>query len=315
MGWLGAAAPAHALQQGLLSVLTYNVAGLPGALSSSNPAANTPQISPLLNDYDLVLVQEDFAFHDELLSQDQHPYRSVKDTTDVSGFDLALGDGLNRLSNSPFTAFERVRWEECFGVFTNGSDCLAPKGFSVARHTLAPGVRIDVYNLHADADDEPEDLATRRAEMRQLYRFIDFFSAGMPVLVLGDTNSRFTREGDILPELLASVGLDDVWIELSRDGLLPPVGEALKDCFPGDRSGPDCEVVDKVAYRSGGGLALTPLRYVVDDAVFVDASGEPLSDHYPVSVEFAWSAVPEPAAGALAGVAALLLALRARPAR
>jgi hypothetical protein len=139
------------------------------------------------------------------------------------------------------------------------------------------------------------------------------FSAGMPVLMLGDTNSRYTRVGDILPELLAATGLGDAWIELSRGGVLPPEGAALQDCFPGDRSGPDCEVVDKVFYRSGGPLTLTPLGYVVDDAIFVDDSGNPLSDHYPVNVDFAWTAVPEPGALLLVVSALALGARRVRP--
>jgi hypothetical protein len=49
-----AATPTRAFE---LSVLTYNVAGLPAEVSGSDPVANHPQISPLLNGYDLVLVQ------------------------------------------------------------------------------------------------------------------------------------------------------------------------------------------------------------------------------------------------------------------
>ena len=51
------------------SVLSLNVAGLPAILSSSDPAENTVQMSPLLNNYDIVSVQEDFAYHDDLISQ------------------------------------------------------------------------------------------------------------------------------------------------------------------------------------------------------------------------------------------------------
>ena len=41
------------------NVLSLNVAGLPAILSSSDPAVNTVQMSPLLNNYDIVSVQED----------------------------------------------------------------------------------------------------------------------------------------------------------------------------------------------------------------------------------------------------------------
>ena len=51
------------------SVLSLNVAGLPAILSSGDPAVNTVKISPLLNNFDIISVQEDFAYHDELISE------------------------------------------------------------------------------------------------------------------------------------------------------------------------------------------------------------------------------------------------------
>ena len=68
--------------------LTYNVAGLPEPFSGSEPDVNTVLISPLLNDYELVLVQEDWIdpvppvpgidfHHDDLISQVDHPYLST----------------------------------------------------------------------------------------------------------------------------------------------------------------------------------------------------------------------------------------------
>jgi hypothetical protein len=72
---------------GRFAALTYNVAGLPAALSGSEPDVNTEPISPLLNAYDLVLVQESWVnpdppipglevFHEVLVSQVTHPYLS-----------------------------------------------------------------------------------------------------------------------------------------------------------------------------------------------------------------------------------------------
>lgn len=74
----GLGVPAGAAEpppSGTFTTLTYNVAGLPEGLSGSNPSVNTPLISPLLNAYDLVLVQEDWIdaagvdfFHDDVIS-------------------------------------------------------------------------------------------------------------------------------------------------------------------------------------------------------------------------------------------------------
>jgi acyl carrier protein len=126
------------------------------------------------------------------------------------------------------------------------------------------------------------------------------------VLVLGDTNSRYTRDGDVLPEMLAAASLVDVWIELSRAGVIPAIGASLTDCG-GDETGADCERVDKVMYRSSAGLLLQAVDYEIP-ANFVDALGAPLSDHDPVAVRFEWSVVPEPASIALFAAGLVLLA-------
>lgn len=303
-----AAAPAGALT---LDVLTYNVAGLPEGISGSHPATNHPLISPLLNAYDLVAVQEDFAYHELLVASLTHPHQSVKDTNpgpygEQLGF--AFGDGLNTFSRDPFTGFTRVTWDECFGVFTNASDCLTPKGFSVERHEIAPGAFLDVYNWHADAGSAADDVAARASNTRQLYQHILDHSADAAVIVLGDTNSRYTREGDVLPEMLAATGLRDVWIELERGGVMPAIGSNLRECD--DPSGPNCERVDKIFFRSSALLEISALAHDVPAALFTDASGVPLSDHDPVFARFELRVVPEP--GTLVLVALGLGALARR---
>src|SRR5829696_5074192 len=76
---------------GELSVLSYNVAGLPQEISTVNPQEHIPLISPLLEDYDVVLTQEDFDwwvpaldtfdfahYHERLRAQTTHPYASTR---------------------------------------------------------------------------------------------------------------------------------------------------------------------------------------------------------------------------------------------
>lgn len=307
---LAAALLAGAATAAPLSVLSYNVAGLPDPISSSTPSVNTPQISPLLNAYDLVGVQEDFFYHERLVASLTFPYQSVKDTsTNEYGEQLgfAFGDGLNSFSRSPFSDFTRVTWNECFGVLTNGSDCLTPKGLSFQRHEVETGVFLDVYNWHADASGDEEDLAARRSNTRQLAEQILTWSAGNAVIVLGDTNSRWTRPGDVLPEL-AATGLTDAWIELVRGGSIPEVGASLTDCAL--EVSPVCERVDKIFYRSSDRLLLEALSYDVPAALFSDANGIPLSDHDPVLVRFDVRAVPEPGTALLLALGCAALARR-----
>ena len=87
--------------------------------------------------------------------------------------------------------FERVKWNNC-----TGTNCLTPKGFTLARVRLAEGVYVDLYNAHPNADDTDDALAARRANIAQLSAFIQANSAGNAVIVMGDTNTRYTRTGD-----------------------------------------------------------------------------------------------------------------------
>jgi len=62
---------------GEISALTYNVAGLPeGANADQHPTIHMQLISPLLNAYDIVNVQEDFFYHDSLYHYLNFPYKS-----------------------------------------------------------------------------------------------------------------------------------------------------------------------------------------------------------------------------------------------
>ncbi len=264
--------------EGSFNVLTYNVAGLPQGLSSGNPEKNTPLISPRLGAYDIVNAQEDFNYHAALYAGDDHPYR-----TPTSG-GAAFGDGLNTLSDVPYNDFQRVKWTKC-----NGTDCLTPKGFSLARTRLAEGIFVDVYNVHSNAGSNDADLAARRANITQLSDFIAANSGGNAVIVMGDTNTRYTRAGDNIRDLTTRNGLTDAWVKLVRGGSAPPAGSDALLCDPA-RGTDDCEVVDKILYRGSPLFDLTALRYHNENAAFLDAEGKPLSDHYPHTVDFSWKA-------------------------
>ncbi len=245
---------------GMMRVLSYNVAGLPDALSGSNPLVNTPLISPRLNEFDLVLVQEDFAYHAELSADAEHPHQSRP------GGGGAFGDGLNRFSQSAFEAFERTGWTECNGTTSNGSDCLTGKGFSVGLHELGPGVEVDVYNLHMDAGGSQEDIAARQAQVQQILGTISRRSGSRAVIVAGDTNMDEEDEADFVT-LLEGAGLTDACRELA-------CGDEFR--------------IDRIMFRNSDSVELMPTSWLVDLS-FADDAGEQLSDHEAVVVEFDWA--------------------------
>lgn len=279
-----AASPAPATaqetaQSGDLSVLSYNVAGLPLGIGDGDPETNTPIIGSRLGSYDIVHVQEDFNYHAALYAADDHPHRTA-----TSG-GVPFGDGLNTLSDMPFEDFERVAWDDCA---SGSGDCLTPKGFTFMRARLVEGVWVDLYNLHTDAGSEAADIAARAKNLAQVSAFMDAHSAGNAVIVYGDTNTRYTRVGDGIADFTADNGLTDAWVEQIRGGDAPNEGDEALVC---DDATVDatCEVVDKVLYSSGDHVRLDAGQYRNDHAAFRDGAGKNLSDHYPIAVDFAWS--------------------------
>ncbi|WP_156723737.1 jacalin-like lectin [Streptomyces apocyni] len=271
------ATPPPAATSGDFDVLTYNIAGLPAGIGDSDPETNTPLIGQRLGPYAIVNVQEDFNYHAALYANDRHPHRTA-----TSG-GVVFGDGLNTLSDHPFEDFQRVRWRDC----TN-ADCLTPKGFTLGRVRLAEGVFVDVYNVHTNADVTDAALAARRANIAQLSEFVRANSAGNAVIVMGDTNTRYTRAGDTIRTLVRDNGLADPWVDLIRDGDVPAEGSEALVC---DKAAPtdDCEVVDKVLYRGSALVHLTATSYRNDWRDFLRDDGTHLSDHYPHAVGFTWS--------------------------
>ncbi|WP_154698074.1 jacalin-like lectin [Lentzea guizhouensis] len=265
---------------GTFSVLSYNVAGLPEGLSGGNPRVNTPVIGQRIRPYDVVHVQEDFNYHASLYANNTHPFR-----TPTSG-GVPFGDGLNTLANHPYSELTRDRWDRC-----NGTDCLTPKGFTFSRIRLAEGVLVDFYNVHANAGSTDADLAARRANTSELSRFITANSAGNAVVVAGDTNTRYTRAGDNIRELVTANGLTDAWVQEERGGVPPAAGSPALVCDDANVTDA-CEVVDKILFRGNRHITLNLTRYGNENAAFRTADDEMLSDHYPIAADFRWTLNP-----------------------
>ncbi len=311
--------------------LTYNVAGLPQGISGGDPTTNSPLISPRLNKYDLVLLQEDWGdplgavplfFHEEIVAEANHPYRTEPAPaplgTDLRRFPTGpplIADGLNRLSRLPFGTIQRVMWEECYGEFAvevaevilgaaglsgpindaglgdvvsgGAADCGAQKGFEVAKTNLADGLEIDIYNLHGEAGGGPRDEEARASGYIQLADYIREHSAGHAVILGGDTNLHTEPEPDTAEDRR-------VWEKFQADSGLSDVCLVV-DC------GADAGVIDKFAFRNGGGVEIIPRSHNFERERFTRGDGEPLSDHDPLAVLFAWRA-----AGSIEGDEAVL---------
>lgn len=255
-----------------IHVISYNVAGLPEGISSSQPASNTSEIGRRLNTYDIVSVQEDFNYNHFLYGTSNHPYK-----TKWSG-PVPFGDGLNVMSRYKLTDLDRQKWKDCYGT-----DCLTPKGFSYNRIEIQGGASIDFYNIHANAGKSKEDQQTRRSNLLQMYDYIEKHSEGRAVIIAGDFNSRYALTVDTL-EVYRYLGFLDTWIEYSRKGVYPDKGVTRLDACDNLSSG-DCETVDKILFRSNEQVKFKLLDYQKQQQEFV-RDGEDLSDHWPITSLF-----------------------------
>lgn len=245
------------------NLLTYNISGLPQSFSAGNPAKNIPLISPLLNKYDIVLVQEDFYYHAALRTKANHRYKSIPKARPS---EFLLSDGLNRFSIFPFENFKRIAWTTCSNDKDN--DCYAVKGFTVARTQIAPGVEIDIYNIHLDAGSSAKDVAARRTQIEHLLSIMNTYSPNHAVIIAGDLNLHTENSHD-----------DEILLQKLLD-----VGGLTDAC---ESAACQTPLVDRVLFRGSDLIDLTVLSWQIDRS-FVNSAGGGLSDHNAIGVEFRW---------------------------
>ncbi|RLN51765.1 hypothetical protein BBP00_00009813 [Phytophthora kernoviae] len=264
------------------SVMCYNVAGLPAIISSGDPSTYSVDMGKRISDWDIVNVQEDFNYHAALYSENKHEHR-----TPTSG-GVPFGSGLNTLSHYPFTNttnLERTKWNDCSNY--DNADCMTPKGFTFVEIQLADGVTIDVYNLHTDAGVTDADQKARASNLAQVSDFITANSADNAVIVMGDTNTRYTRKRDTIREFIEGQKLTDGWVESVRKGVPPEKGAEAIKCETATMSN-DCEVVDKIMYRGNNYITLTLDKWNNENAAFMgsddlhlsNAVGGPHGNHF-----------------------------------
>ncbi len=283
------------------NAVALNVDGLPEKVSvvtinSGGPLAEgTKTLSSLIaqKDWGFIGLSEDFNFHTELMSSISHLYNSGTHRGKVTGTSNNT-DGLGLLcakwysfSNESWTSWN-VSDGSLLGNLQedNGADELIDKGYRYYKVTIASGFDIDVYVLHMDAASRQADINARESQLKQLASAVKTNTGNnkRPVIILGDTNCRYTREK--LKELLideinkdARFTIKDAWVEHVWNGVYPTNGsESMMTHTYGAQRG---EVVDKVFYinTTESNLTLKANSYLNDESIKV-------SDHTPIVVNF-----------------------------
>lgn len=277
---------------GTLTACTYNVGGLPFVGSCNTSKAKI--IGKELAKYDISNVQENFTY-------DRTIRNALKSSVKYSTNHLYTGFvGLDSFSKYTIKNTGYVKWKDSYGGISNdqGADAYAAKGIRYCTIVLTNGSEIDVYNYHTDAGGEDtatdKNLEARRSNLSQLAALVNerSVSKDRACIVMGDSNSRYTRTNDNLKALLTDeCGLTDAWVELVRNGSYPAFGTSLTvegtDATELSTENPNIEKVDKVMYRSSSTLILQATKY--SDQKLTDSSGNNCSDHNPLVVTFSYT--------------------------
>jgi len=228
-GWPSPAASPEAASpepaRGAISVLTYNVRGLPWPVARGRAEAlraigrELARMRQEGRQPDVVLIQE--GFRGEIadlvrLSGYRYwargPSRSDRASPAVAeagpawsavryplrgeGWGKLTGSGLHVLSDLPITAVESAVYRHCAGF-----DCLASKGVMLARLSLPAGQgEVDVVNTHLNTKRKAGVPSARalRAHQLQMDELLAFLGAhrsdGRPLLIGGDFNMRNAPE-------------------------------------------------------------------------------------------------------------------------
>lgn len=271
-----------------------NVDGLPNKIlgieinpDGKEAAGATALCGVLANSgWDFVGFSEDFNFHSQLTAAPASTYYNFgAHGGSVSGLSNSTdGLGFACLKQHSFSGGTSVAWNTHYGELSDGSDGLINKGFRVYTVTFVTDVAVDVYVLHMDASDGSKDIAARESQLAQLADYIKNNHNKRPVIILGDTNCRYTRE-QLKTGFIDYINADsrftikDAWVEYMWGGVYPTYGSgSIMTSEYGSQKG---EVVDKIFYinTTESNLVLEANSYLHDTSVAI-------SDHYPVVVNF-----------------------------
>lgn len=310
-------------QKKTFTAACLNVDGLPPTVRAAgvvnvklNPEGpqetGTLQMSKLVSQkgWDFFGVSENFNYNTQLMSEiggiyNTGTYRGAIPSSVTNVVPYLAGnkwfdtDGLNLLWRSNISVSDEAwyLWNKRNGITEDGADQLIAKGFRYYTVRIAAGLEVDVYILHMDAETTPADNEAREIQMTQLVDMILASDNKRPIIIMGDTNCRYTRDnlkGLMFERINADERFDihDPWIDFPRRGVMPDLG-AGSIMVPGHFDGTNHEafqtgeVVDKIFYinNKDASAKLTAKSYL-HDTDFTWPDGSEISDHYPIVIEF-----------------------------
>ena len=181
---------------------------------------------------DIVGCSEDFNYNGDLvvgLGGNYHMglWRSRIDISDIGSLAgnpidtdglmfLLRNTNYNDNQSMSFDDESWTQWKESLGGITEGANTLVKKGYRFYTVNLGDGVKIDVYVLHMNTAENDAQIAVQDRQLTQLAEAVKANTNGRPILIIGDTNCRYTRNkvtANLIDPLSGLYDIKDVWVE------------------------------------------------------------------------------------------------------
>ena len=253
-----------------MSLLVYNTHGLPTIFARDDPNKRFPKIGKLTQQYELSLLQEDYAHHKKLRNGLNRRSLVMRSNERRSFFCLfCYGSGLTIISNLEkewHLGSQSGSFDFCSGWLRGLNDCFASKGFQLLLIETRLGNRFFVVNTHLDAGQRSLDREARVAQLKQITDRVRQEVSGEALIIAGDLNLNWEDARDRL--LLESFRTDL--------GLIHSGARAKTETkWP---------ILDYIFYRNGRTTTFEILE-TGEDLSFQNDDG-PLSDHPALFMRF-----------------------------
>jgi len=250
---------------GQFSVLTYNIHGLPPEVTNDDTTRRIEQIAPLLADYDVVGLQEDWIVENHDILIDNTDFQTIDAFDEPSTDEKVYGSGLSLLSDFSLVEFNHIYYDRCNGYIDSASDCFASKGVQSAVLDI-DGHEFTILNTHLEAGSGDLDDEIRFEQIQTIVEILE--TTVTPVILLGDFNLRPNDESDV--EALQLLETQNM----------------RHTCWEVECSEPNH--IDQIWIRSTERIDLQIESWIAPNN-FVDAQGVDLSDHPPIVANLRWS--------------------------
>jgi len=257
--------------------IIYNVQSRPWL---DDAREKLPKISPLLNGYDIVGIEECFQRHPLLWGEADYPNKAYFGRLSYP-WKLA-NSGLSVLTRLPMGAVEMEHYRKQ-GEFQNR---IASKGIMLTRLN-AGGYPLDFYLTHMEAGDRGE---AQMARMDQALQVVDFVKRHSPethaVLLAGDFNMMPLRPAKTPKEYSPAHFTDEADLK-GRTAAFQAMYEGLNLRDASDELyGPVRDDIERFLFRAPTGAKMEAVSLTQDHEHFKRADGSPLSDGSPYIVRF-----------------------------